>query len=99
MNRGAILLQAVPNVVGSGLSLKADPGRWVWIAGVAQEGYSEQFPAQAVWIVNHNLGRCPSAVSVRTLGGILCDADIRHASVNQIRIYFDVPTAGVCDVS
>lgn len=36
-------------------------GRWIWVRGVAQTGHSEEFPAAAVWVVNHNLGRYPRA--------------------------------------
>lgn len=96
MNRGAILLKAIPN---GGICLNAEPGRWVWIAGVAQEGYSEQFDSAAVWAVNHNLGRYPAAISVRTLGGVLCDVEILHVSQNQLRVNFERPLAGFIEVS
>ncbi len=96
MNLGAILLKAIPN---DRLRLNAEPGRWIWIAGVAQEGYSECFEAAAVWVVNHNLGRYPAAISVRTLGGVLCDVEVKHMSQNQLQVNFDRTLAGFIEVS
>lgn len=45
------------------------------------------------WIVNHNLGFNP-AVEVINTGGVPGVADVLHMSINQVRIYFAVPTAG-----
>lgn len=95
MNRGAIVLRGLPS---SGLNLQARPGRWIWVAGVAVEGYSETFPAQAVWVCNHNLGRHPASVSVRNAAGQVLDVEIRHLSENQVRVFFDNPTAGVIEL-
>jgi hypothetical protein len=94
--RGSVVLQALPN---SGLQLNPRPGRWVWVAGVAHEGFSEAFPARACWVCNHNLGRHPSSVQVRNLSGQVVDADLRHSSENQVRVFFDNPTAGVIEVA
>jgi hypothetical protein len=45
------------------------------------------------WVVNHNLGHYPSTefIGVGGVGGII---DVFHVSVNQLRVYFAVPTAG-----
>ncbi len=80
-------------------SIRPRTGGWVLIRGGLEEGVTTEFTAQPLWILNHNLGRYPSKVSIRNTGGTLCDADIRHVSVNQLRVYFDVPTAGVLEVS
>jgi hypothetical protein len=96
MNRGAIVLRGVPN---AGLNLRPNPGRWIWVAGVAVEGFSEAFPARACWVCNHNLGRHPSSVSVRNTAGQVLDVEIRHYSENQVRVFFDNPTAGVIEVA
>jgi hypothetical protein len=73
-------------------------GRWSIISGEAREGWTQDFaPAPAV-TVNHNLGRYPAAISVRTLGGVVADCEVRHVSPNQLRLYFDVPVAGVIEV-
>ena len=58
-------------------------------------GYEEQFPAAYLWTVNHNLGRCPAAVAVRTLGGVVVDVECYHTSPNQLQVRFDVPLAGI----
>lgn len=86
-------------VAPAGAPLSARAGGWIWVHGVAEEGYSEQFEAGSVWTCNHNLGRYPACVQVRTLGGVVADADIRHVSPNQVRVYFDVPMAGVVECS
>jgi len=71
---------------------------WIWIHGVADEGYTEQFAAADAWIVNHNLGRRPN-VQVRTLGGAEVEVEVLHVSDNQVAVYFDVPMAGVVELS
>ena len=45
------------------------------------------------WIVNHNFGRKP-VVDVMSVGGVVVEADVRHLSPNQVRIYFNQPQAG-----
>lgn len=59
------------------------------------ESYVEVFDAAAAWVVNHNLGRMPSAVAVTTLGGVVVDVAVQYVSVNQLQISFDRPLAGV----
>ena len=46
------------------------------------------------WVVNHNLGRSPAGVTITSLGGVELLADVQNVSVNQTRVYFEVPTAG-----
>lgn len=53
-----------------------------------------QSSAADEWIVNHNFGRWPASVRALTAGGAEMWAEVVHASVNQVRIYFDSPTAG-----
>ena len=48
---------------------------------------------QAEWIVNHNLGYEPN-VQVRDVTGNIVITDMRHINVNQLRLYFAVPTEG-----
>lgn len=86
-------------VAPRGKPLKARAGDWIWVHGVAEGGHSAAFTAATVWVVNHNLGRYPAAVAVRTVGGIVCDVEIKHVSANQLHVNFDVPTAGVVEVS
>jgi hypothetical protein len=52
-----------------------------------------QAAASAEWIVNHNLGYRPG-VDVLTTGGVRVEADVRHPTVNQVRVVLDVPLAG-----
>ena len=55
--------------------------------------YLETFAAASSWVVNHNLGREPSA-QVLTLGGVEMLADVQHTSLNQLVVYFSQPQAG-----
>jgi len=48
----------------------------------------------ANWIVNHNLGRWPAAVTVVTTGGVEVTSDVTHVSINQTTIAFAQPFAG-----
>lgn len=45
------------------------------------------------WIVNHNLGFEPN-VQVRTVGGLVIGASVRHMSLTQLRVYVNPPVAG-----
>jgi hypothetical protein len=94
---GPSLFRVLPNrqLVG----VMPTPNRWIWVSGVAVEGVSVPFAAASVVTVNHNLGRQPSAVSVRTSGGLVAEAQVLHVSANQLQIFFDVPLAGVVEVS
>jgi hypothetical protein len=49
--------------------------------------------ASEVWTINHNLGFRP-AVSVLSTGGMLMLAQVVHANLNQVLVYFDAPTSG-----
>lgn len=57
--------------------------------------YVESFEAAPVWIVNHNLGRHPHTWAVETLAAVEIDVVVQHVTVNQSRVYFDLPIAGV----
>jgi hypothetical protein len=46
------------------------------------------------WIINHNLGYYPD-VTVLSTGLAEVDAEVVHISVNQTRVYFVVPFAGI----
>ncbi len=81
-------------VAPRGRPLTARAGDWLWITGVPHTGHTFQYPAADRWVVNHNLGRYPAAISVRTLGGVVCDVMIEHKSQNELWVNFDVPTAG-----
>lgn len=56
--------------------------------------YVEEFAADTVWIVNHNLGRHPHTWAVESLGNVEIDAAVQHVTPNQSRVYFDAPIAG-----
>ena len=53
-----------------------------------------QSVASAVWTVNHNLGFRPN-VSVLSPGGVEVWAEVIHANVNQVFIYFDQAQTGL----
>ena len=91
----ADLFKVAPNGIGA---IVPRSNAWVWIHGVADTGYSQQFAAAPGWIVNHNLGRRPN-VQLRTLGGVEFDANVVHVSDNQVAVYFDAPMAGVVELS
>ena len=57
--------------------------------------YVETFDAAPVWIVNHNLGRHPHTWAVSTLGNVEIDVCVQHVTMNQSRVYFDLPVAGI----
>jgi hypothetical protein len=52
-----------------------------------------QAPESTTWIVNHNLGHRP-VVAVLDIGGAEIEADVRHMSLNQCRVYLSVPAVG-----
>lgn len=62
--------------------------------GGANPYVHQQSTASAEWIVNHNLGRKPSGVSVLTPGGLLTVSEIIHTSDNQLRVNLAAPTTG-----
>lgn len=67
------------------------PGR----SGDTATNYEHLQPSAAqTWIVNHNLGRKPAAVSVRSPGGLEVTAAVLHVSMNQLQISFAAPAAG-----
>lgn len=53
-----------------------------------------QSSAATPWTVNHNLGRRPAAVSVRSPGGREVTADVLHVSENQLQVHFSLPASG-----
>lgn len=57
-----------------------------------------QTNASPEWIVNHNLGMQPGAVSIKSVGGVEVEAEIVNISINQLRIYFSTPFAGTAVV-
>lgn len=57
-------------------------------------GYNHtQGSASTTWTVNHNLGRVP-IVELRSVGGVLIEADVTHTSINQTVIQFATAQAG-----
>lgn len=46
------------------------------------------------WIINHNLGWRP-LIQIFSSGMVEVEADVRHMSDNQARVYFGAPVAGV----
>jgi hypothetical protein len=45
--------------------------------------FSQVFGVAAQWVVNHNLGAVPAAVTLLTVGGVEIEANIVHTSDNQ----------------
>jgi hypothetical protein len=46
-----------------------------------------------MWVINHNLGRAVS-VEVLSVGGAKIGAEVLQYSLNQVRVYFEVPVPG-----
>lgn len=67
---------------------KGDTGQ----AGSTHEHH--QTVAAANWVVNHNLGFRP-AVTILSVGGAQMLAEVIHASLNQVLVYFDEPMTGL----
>ncbi len=62
--------------------------------GGGGDGYNHtQNSASTTWTVNHNLGRVP-VVEVRSVGGVLIEADVTHTSNNQTVIQFATAQTG-----
>ena len=75
--------------VGQGPSgPRGDPG----LSGAPFEHY--QSTQSATWTVNHNRGFRP-AVTILSVGGIQMLAEVIHASLNQVLVYFDEPMTGL----
>lgn len=73
------------------ISYRGVPG----LAGEGLDSYEHLQPSAAsIWTVNHNLGRKPAAVSVRSPGGVEVTAAVLHVSVNQLQISFAAPASG-----
>lgn len=67
--------------------------------GAAADAFQfTQAVAASEWIINHNLGFRPNVVPM-TNGGLKMVAEILHMSTNQVRVYFDAPTAGIATCS
>lgn len=45
------------------------------------------------WVINHNLGARP-IIEVRTVGGVVMEADVVHLTLNQSRVYLASAVAG-----
>jgi hypothetical protein len=63
-------------------------------AGIAAAYLHTQAVAAATWIVNHNRGAIPAAVTVLTVGSVEMDCEVAHTTPNQVLLLFVLPTAG-----
>lgn len=66
-------------------------------AGLASFTHSQP-SASAVWTVNHNLNRQPSAVTLRTVGGAEFEGEVLHTSLNQLLVLLAAPATGTAHV-
>ena len=53
----------------------------------------DQISPSTEWVVNHNLGRLVS-VTVLSPGGVEVEAEVVQVSVNQTRVFFNLPQTG-----
>jgi hypothetical protein len=61
--------------------------------------FTQEYPAAAQWVINHNFGRHPYAVQIETLGGVVVDAAVQHVTLNQTIVMFDTLMAGVAKLA
>lgn len=71
---------------------------WIEI-GVSQRAktytHTQGTPA-AGWVINHNLGRKPAAVSVTDTAGTVITVPYQHITDNQLVVTFGRPATGYC---
>lgn len=89
------------NSVGGEVALSSSRGQLLRRLSNEREstaGYGGYLHVQVApattWVVNHNLGAPFPSCFVYDASGSAIDAEIIYVSVNQIRIYFVLPTAG-----
>ncbi len=64
-------------------------------SGAVLAGFEHvQVNPAAQWLVNHNLGRWPAAVTIVTVGGLEVEAAVTNISVAQLTIDLAAPFAG-----
>jgi hypothetical protein len=66
-------------------------------AGLASYTHTQAAPS-AVWTVNHDLNRQPSAVSLRTVGGAEFEGEWVVTSLNQLVVTLASPQTGTAHV-
>lgn len=95
MNGRTVLLK----VSGAGFTpFNAPAGSWIYVSGEAQDGFSATFDPAPQVVINHNLGRRPAAVTVRSLGGNELDCQVHCPNANMAVLYFDYPLAGTVEI-
>lgn len=88
----------IGNVAGLGTMVKSDVVSAVnelvdrVDQGTAIYEHQQSSPSTS-WTVNHNLNHRPN-VTVLSSGGVEVWAEVIHASLNQVMVYFDQPTTG-----
>jgi hypothetical protein len=89
--RGEAFLDVRPGAAEAAIALtplgeRGPPGELVFHEHV-------QSSPSATWTINHNLGFLPP-IALRTLGGVVFDAQITHVSNNQAIVSLATPVAG-----
>lgn len=72
----------------------SETGQPIELAVPGATRFTQVFPISGEWIVNHNLGAKPAAVTVLSSGGVEVEANIVHMSDNQFRVLLNPPMAG-----
>ena len=89
-------LQGRPELVGD-ITQDGGPGqpfeRGGGGDGIAPVEFTQASPS-SLWTIAHNLGRWPM-VQLRTLSGVVFDADIQHLSSNVLQVNLSTPLAGI----
>jgi len=80
--RGAREPAAIPLIIGP-------PGP----SGVSSPFVHEQTSPSAEWVVNHFRG-CRPLAAILSPAGDMVAADVRHISVDELRVYFNQPQMG-----
>jgi len=58
-----------------------------------------QDAASSVWIIAHGLGFRPAGVQVTDSTGDGVEGTVSHPDLNTTHLHFDVPVAGIVDLS
>jgi hypothetical protein len=75
---------------------KGDPGP-PGSAGGSRYTHTQSSPS-ASWVVNHNMGVYPAAVSVLSSGRVEVEATVTHNSLNQLTVSFAAPFTGSVEI-
>lgn len=54
----------------------------------------QQSSPSSTWTINHNFGYYPASIVIKTLGGVVVEAEVAHINANQTIVTFNTNFAG-----